>query len=275
MLKSLVSSRANTNEHIEAVTAERDFFREKYAAQMNEMEALKGQLKESQRVIDRLRKQVLDLEMGRVTCEDAASVVGSAKKNMLTGGSSNTSLTSMNNKEEESGCSLVESLQVDTLNYNTIESVDAVTKEQSTNDDEAQPNDLQDLEQDASSDKDEADRIRANAERLLQWSDYQSRRSTLSPTNTPSSRKGDQGTSFTYDASDSNKNNVEREQEDSFPVSSSSSERPNSRGGKVSKFLNNLKDIIDPPFDDETDSDDERDESSDEESSIDHRSFDD
>ena len=43
----------------------------------------------------------------------------------------------------------------------------------------------------------------------------------------------------------------------------------------MSKFLNGLKDIIDPPLDDELTSDDERDESSDEESSIDHRSFDD
>ena len=277
MLKSLVSSRnASPTEHIEAVTAERDFFREKYAAQMNEMEALKSQLKESQRVIDRLRKQVLDLEMGQGGGESLSTIhVSDGDADKLAGDGSNASLTSMNEEDMSSSSDTTSNPTADAKGDET-----KVATVQQSMKDEAPPADSE-PDEDISSEKDEedeADRIRANAERLLQWSDYQTRRSTLSPANTPSSR-ADEGKPFTYDVTDAN-NSVDEENDDSFSLNSPPSKMEyssidsTSKSGKMSKFLNNLKDIIDPPLDDVTDSDDERDESSDEESSIDHRSFD-
>ena len=267
MLKSLVSPQT---EHIEAVTAERDFFREKYASQMNEMEAMKLQLKESQRVIDRLRKRVLDLER----CSPGEGEANGDGEKVESDGV-DAPLDSVNHEEKSS----LSNATVDPMEDATQNHLENTAVKQSTNE-ESQSQDVQPEEEDAPSDKDEEDeanRIRANAERLLQWSDYQTRRS---PVNTPSGTK-EEGKSFNdYDVTES----AVQENDDSYSFHSPSkmeyssidSTSKTGGGGKMSKFLTNLKDIIDPPLDqyDVTDSDDERDESSDEESSIDHRSFD-
>ncbi|KAL3783373.1 hypothetical protein HJC23_013418 [Cyclotella cryptica] len=316
MFQSLVSqARANgggSQEHIEAVTAERDFFREKYAAQMNEMEHLKSQLKESRRVIDRLRKQVLDLEMqrsGSGGCVNGVATAGgaSAKNKALAGlGSSNTSLTSMTYGEEESirssPCSVAESLQADeerlARDSGGVEDKNArqeltgadnsEKQEQSTHDgdDEAgehKSNSTEEKEEeDMSSDKDEADQIRANAERMLQWANYQTtRRTTVSPSTTPTAKRtGEDENECVYNLTELDRTFGD-ESENSFLTSpqdlrndSYQLHTPSSHNqGKISKFLNKVKDIIDPPSEYESESDDE---SSEEESTstIDHRSFD-
>jgi hypothetical protein len=294
MLKSLVSQRSSaSNEHIEAVTAERDFFREKYAAQMNEMEHLKGQLKESQRVIDRLRKQVLELSMGAGDCSAAIAAGGSTKKEKASvSGSSNTSLTSMTYGDEESirssPCSVADCLQASPVGSPVGEdsstphepSIDAndIIKEQSTDEaeeDVTPTHDEPELEEDESEakDADEAADIRANAERMLQWANYQStRRSMLSPSATPSIK--DDG-AFVYDVTETNQSTDTYD--DSFSASPARNEKMNEtskqKNGRMSKLLSNLKDFVDPPFEDESDLDEE---SSDDESilSIEHRSFD-
>lgn len=252
MLKSIVSPRSAT-EHIEAVQAERDFFREKYAAQMSEMEALRLQLKESQRVIDRLRRQVLDLEKNSCGSETAAmaaedGVADEIRKELST------------EQEEEIKSSFVaDSLAIDTEDE----------PEQTTDDTEEEVNE-----------KDEAHQIRANAERLLQWSDYQSRRSTTSPINSPTGDekafKFDDDSASTKTDDSENTNPSEREESFSSPLRMECSLIDSTRKNKVkmSNILNGIRYIIDPPFDDGIISDDERDESSDEEISIDHRSFD-
>ncbi|KAL3798223.1 hypothetical protein ACHAWO_003428 [Cyclotella atomus] len=288
MLKSLVSPRSNNApEHIEAVQAERDFFREKYAAQMNEMEDLKGKLKESQRVIDRLRRQVLELEMGKDAASAAAAVVVSGESanrdnineettKQIANGSSSTSLTSMIQEE-------------DSIQSSSAADISKTVNEQSAASDVQH----EEGEEEEKEDDDEADQIRANAERLLQWSDYQSRRSTLSPSNTPSNND-DKNRSFTYDTTNdtsstrndssseftrinSNSSISNEQQHSPSPLKMEySSIGSTSKQGKMTKFLNGLKDIIDPPLDDYdgTDSEEDRDESSDEESSFDHRSLD-
>ena len=279
MLKSLVGPRTDPNEHIEAVTAERDFFREKYAAQMNEMEALKNQLRENQRLIDRLRKQVLDLEMDRSSGDGETVGVDAVQKEKTNDESSSNPLDSMTKHGKN------ESVKVKTSpadeNKNTTDSTNntsLINKQSTNNEDELEKNKSHELKEDVSFDKDEdeADRIRANAERLLEWSNYQSRRSSLPPSDAPSGRISDEGVSLVCVDTNLNRGN---EQQQSLSLSSpalnveaNQNNSPNNSrgGGKISKFLNNLKDIIDPPF---TDSDDDRDESSDEESRIDHRSF--
>ncbi|KAL7481634.1 hypothetical protein ACHAW6_007312 [Cyclotella cf. meneghiniana] len=312
MFQSLVSQARATgggsHEHIEAVTAERDFFREKYAAQMNEMEHLKSQLKESRRVIDRLRKQVLDLEMQRGESGKSANGVATAgctseRINALAGlGSSTTSLTSMTHGEEESirssPCSVVESLQADKEAFSrdscSAEEKNSMQESTDANGLEKQDKSTHDVdgeyvddklnsaeEEDASSDKDEAERIRANAERMLQWANYQTtRRSTMSPSTTPTAKRmGEDEIAFVYDLTNLN-TNFGDEREDSFEsprdlkINSNKTDNSNTHsGGKISKFLSTMKDIIDPPSDYESEFDNE---SSEEESTstIDHRSFD-
>ena len=65
MLLDLVSKARSggTSAEIEAILAERDFFRERYAEQIQTIEHLNVKLKETQRVVDKLRSQILDLEL--------------------------------------------------------------------------------------------------------------------------------------------------------------------------------------------------------------------
>lgn len=271
MLKSLVSTRSSNHEHIEAIREERDFFREKYAAQMNEMEALKGQLKESQRMIDRLRKRVLDLELGGAGA--AIDGVESDTKDKLEASSSNTSLASMNHEDMSTKLS---SIDDETTAVESNKEMETRTSSTTHDHDETQQNTLE--PDDLSDNEDgEADRIRANAERLLQWSDYQSRRSTLSPTDTPSRGSiADGRSSFGFDdkkGGDDRYDSISATTPSPKMILNSSAERTNdiNGGSKVGKFLDNLMDKIDPL---PTYSDDERDESVHEDSSPDHRSSD-
>ena len=269
MLKSLVSNRSSTHEHIEAIREERDFFREKYAAQMNEMEALKGQLKESQRMIDRLRKRVLDLELGGTGA--AIDGVESDTKDKSEASSSNTSLASMNHEDMSTKLSSIDDETTAVESNKEMETRTSSTTHDETQQNTLEPDDLSDNEDG------EADRIRANAERLLQWSDYQSRRSTLSPTDTPSRGSiADGRSSFGFDdkkGGDDRYDSISATTPSPKMILNSSAERTNdiNGGSKVGKFLDNLMDKIDPL---PTYSDDERDESIDEDSSPDHRSSD-
>jgi hypothetical protein len=284
MLKSLVSPRSNATEHIEAVIAERDFFREKYAAQMNEMEDLRNQLKESSRVIDRLRRRVLDLE-----CENnnnaAAGVVNSGGEDVAAEEGGERIQKSVGGSGSDTVVIQDESTKSNFGSTEDQNEQSAANTQQEQKDDEEYPSEEEK--------EDEANQIRANAERLLQWSNYQSRRSSaLSPTN---STLDDKNRSFNYEE----KTNIDVSPNESTrssgsdPTTNNNNNNNNSpckemeyssiqstSGGKMSKFLNGLKEIIDPPLllsDDDEDysDDDERDESSDEESgSIDHRSLD-
>ena len=60
MLRELVSkARIGPSADLEAMTAERDFFREKYTEQMMKMSAMEEILSENQRIIHKLRGEIL------------------------------------------------------------------------------------------------------------------------------------------------------------------------------------------------------------------------
>ena len=211
MLRDLVSqarsaATSSSAGDLEAITAERDFFREKYAEQMNVMEHLNGQLKESQRIIDKLRSQILDLEVEKsstntnnigggmgsgsssvtclTSCED-----GSVKSKSIAGDSdadvvkvietavddevseiNNSIPTTTNNAQDVGSPTPTDNQkQSKTIELGESEESGDLEKEGEDSDDEDEDDD----------DDDDIDRIRANAERMLMWANYQtSKRST-------------------------------------------------------------------------------------------------
>ena len=214
MLRDLVSqarsaATSSSAGDLEAITAERDFFREKYAEQMNVMEHLNGQLKQSQRIIDKLRSQILDLEMEKsstnivntnnigcgmgsgsssvtclTSCED-----GSVKSKSIAGDSdadvvkvietavddevseiNNSIPTTTNNAQDVGSPTPTDNQkQSKTIELGESEESGDLEKEGEDSDDEDEDDD----------DDDDIDRIRANAERMLMWANYQtSKRST-------------------------------------------------------------------------------------------------
>ena len=62
MLRGITSPSVIRSE-LEACQAERDFFKEKYTENTAIIEQLNSKLKDSQRVVDKLRSQILELEL--------------------------------------------------------------------------------------------------------------------------------------------------------------------------------------------------------------------
>jgi hypothetical protein len=315
MLRELVSkARIGPSADLEAMTAERDFFREKYTEQMIVMERLRGELRESQRIIDRLRGRIISDEKSRSLSAGGGDEEGGGKASRLGGRSStNTSLTSYGDR----------SLRSDVVDR--VSHCDECTNEVADgpvfgDDGIAQTRDIDDAEDGSSAASerseveeertddgggsknddcdygDEAERIRANAERMLQWAMYQttSKRST-----TPNaSRNADE---FTFDGLDdksksrrasAGSRDVSESMISSIPMSnddrqismldddddstldsdstchsgrsvgrrivgSGTTTTTTSKGGKIGRLLNNLRDMIDPPS--ESESEGERD----------------
>ena len=244
MLRQLLSpsrsdappSSGSVQQQLEAVTAERDFFREKYAEQIEGMDELKVQLKESQRVIDRLRSQVLDLEVERsrlaregassgsigiisggdelknprkacgssdtsltsATCEDSTKSLSASVRNDVgsMGASVSGDKENSDYNDSSSSTSPVEKEFVgeDGVNTNSHTSLDDKVRDQCNLEaDDAAGNGMStddesiDGEEESSADeKDEADQIRAKAEKMLIWANYQTARRT--PTKEQSNR---------------------------------------------------------------------------------------
>lgn len=215
----------SVQQQLEAVTAERDFFREKYAAQMNEMESLQTELKESRRMIDKLRSQILDLEVERARMAGESSDCFSPVKIVSTGekmktpqknerGSANTSITSAATSvdstrsspdfvENDVSCAGANSsgIQCDAdalvSDIHTSDSTEEILRCDDDNvekagmnppfaeedllaeDDNSTDTDEADDRDESADDEDGADQIRAKAERMLIWANYQAhRRST-------------------------------------------------------------------------------------------------
>lgn len=193
MLRNLVQARDGTSaQQLEAVTAERDFFREKFAEQMNVMEHLKGQLKESQRVIHKLRSEILDLEIGKSSLMEQ---VGGAKQIESSGGSTNSSVTCLtcdddvttksgveNNaetaNEEADGC-VAEDDYASSNNGKEAEEKERDPDVDSLDDDDRSTHSEEsgeEEEEESGGEDDEADdiaNIRANAAKMLLWANYQ------------------------------------------------------------------------------------------------------
>mmetsp|Transcript_15998 Transcript_15998/g.33831 ORF Transcript_15998/g.33831 Transcript_15998/m.33831 type:complete len:295 (-) Transcript_15998:95-979(-) len=289
MLRAVTGASA---QQLEAVTAERDFFREKYAEQMNEMEHLKGQVKESQRMIDKLRSQILDLELEKTRLIEQ-SVVKAPKQIESSAGSTHTSVTcdtdddlttkssTENNSEpveEANESSDVAKEDEEKLCDADVGSLDGGCQTSpSEESEEDQPGDDDDDDDEA-----EAENIRANAERMLLWANYQtSKRSTPNTSLIQESldggddgSKSDAGSRFNTPSKIGVSSAIVYSlqqpnipDDDSLSLSSSprnlSEQSPGSDGvkqpGSIGKLFNNLKDMIDPlsESDSEDDSDDE------------------
>ena len=327
MLLDLVSKARSggTSAEIEAILAERDFFRERYAEQIQTIEHLNVKLKETQRVVDKLRSQILDLELEKKSrggdvdddvttsqIEERSSSCGHAED--PTSSSSRVGCSrAVDEPSKEVETSLDVGIDADlpsspqqAANETNIERVSKNAASQlddelsSPIDDEDEGGEENDDDYEPSSDNDEneAEQIRANAERMLQWANYQSsKRSTpntsmnfdsLDDGTNDNESSNCEATSSTFRSSTptrsaSEVNNVahsipksldERnnlldgnDDGDSSLGSSStthSSERlvrtgGNTRGGKIGKLFNNLRDMIEGPpseSDSEAESDD-------------------
>ncbi|KAL7530321.1 hypothetical protein ACHAXR_003423 [Thalassiosira sp. AJA248-18] len=301
MLRDLVAQArtgSTSAEQLEAVTAERDFFREKYAEQIDAMEELKGQLKESQRVIARLRSQVLDLELGK-----SSGVVGATstpKQVESSGDSTNTSVTALTCDDDMTTKSGIGN------NNNVEEPVNGEVTDGSVGDDGATPSsnvqavevrnsdaeshkeddersttgegsDDDEEEEESGSEDDEADKIRANAERMLLWANYQTSKRSTPNTSLIQDSEHDGGDDDESKAETESRRDTSSDAivyslptsldkrrsglDDDSTLGSTSRYQPSvgsgsSRSGnKIGTIFNNLRDMIDPPS--ESDSDDE------------------
>lgn len=328
MLRDLVQqARAGgTNPELEAVTAERDFFREKYIEQVDEMESLRAKLKESQRIIDRLRGDVLDLEMERSTPikrspargRGAEGGVGGVVAAAITpkqigggsGGSTDTSVTCLTDNDDD----LTTKSGVENSAEQASEAAEgpvagdgekssgndqdgegeqggsnddepeaaAAEKKQSTTPVEESGSEEDNGDEESDSEDDEAEKIRANAARMLLWANYQtSKRSTPNTSmiqddeeskvetassrhNTPSKINGPDAIVYSLPTSLDRRYGQlldSDDDDDDSTLGSSSRHRPEpsvgswrsgatterASAGKVGRLFNNLRDMIDPP----------------------------
>lgn len=200
---------------LEAMTAERDFFREKYAEQMNVMGHLNDQLKESKRVINKLRSEILDLEVEKSSLVEQGGTIDKAPKQIgSSGGSTDTSVTGLSCDEDSfrsdadsnAGCTMAAKSASEGTEVAIVEDtvtslapiiagepeehgsdpVDAISlkdDDQSTfsreSDEEGETEDEEEDHDEGGDEDDEADKIRANATKMLLWANYQSsKRST-------------------------------------------------------------------------------------------------
>ena len=304
MLRDFVSkARIGASAELEAMTAERDFFREKYSEQMVVMEQLNRKLKDSQRVVDKLRRQILDAEVEKSRSvqhggvgEDSKLIGGSSGR-----GSSNTSVTSHEDQSLRSGfhrnadradpdeCAtkvadadgpVIRDSVTLTSNLNDTDDERSATSEQQSSEEEKQ------ADEESNSEDDEADKIRANAERMLQWAQYQtSKRSTPntsivqedtdgigdeSKSLRSSTRSKSVSESIVYslpmsfdkrqisllDDDDNSSLGLDSTNHSERSVGTRDRGGTASKGGKFGNLINNLRDMIDPPS--ESDSDGER-----------------
>jgi hypothetical protein len=304
MLRDFVSkARIGASAELEAMTAERDFFREKYSEQMVVMEQLKGKLKDSQRVVDKLRRQILDAEVEKSRSVQHGEVGEAAK--LIAGsigrGSTNTSVTSHEDQSLRSGVHLnadradpnerstkvadgpvVRDNVALTSNLNDTDNERSATSEESS---EAEKQ----ADEESNSEDEEANKIRANAERMLQWAQYQtSKRSTPnasivqeytdglddeSKSLRSCTRSKSLSESIVYslpinfdkrqisllDDDDNSTLGLDSTNHSERSVGTRDKSGTTPQGGKFGNLFNNLRDMIDPPSESDFDGESEND----------------
>lgn len=317
MLRDLVQQARSggTSAELEAVTAERDFFREKYAEQIDAMEVMKGQLKESQRIIDKLRGQVLDLELEKSGMVEQSKgtpkQIKTPKSIQSSGGSTDTSVTALSYDDDlttKSGAEasvepVSEAADADgpvasvasPRSAQKAEEQEGAQDVDSPEDDDEQSapapdvdSDEEEEDEESGSEDDEADNIRAKAERMLMWANYQSSKRSTPNTSmirdeddddddeskteterpTPSKVVSDAIVYSLPTSLDERQNNLTDDDDDSTLGSSSRHHNPErsvgswrsgansgaGSSGKMGNLFNNLRDMIDPPSESEIDS---------------------
>jgi hypothetical protein len=237
MLGDLLSKAAGhgTAAELEAMTAERDFFREKYTEQMLKMNAMEEVLRDNQRMIRRLRDEILAAKQQQQQQQQQKS------EGLTITGSSGNAVTddevsvrhgdiTYENDDDDGDDDKAQHSESSASNYSKIDDGG-----DSRNDNEAEE-------------------IRANAERMLQWAQYQS-----SKKSSPESLRRQMNSSCRK--SDAN---VVSFSANSLVDLDSDQDRDTSvtKEGKMSKLSDNLRDMISPSAssddDEECESDDER-----------------
>ena len=302
MLRSMVSqATGGTSAELEAITAERDFFREKYAEQIDAMEEMKTKLKESQRVIDRLRSQVLDLELEK--SKRTSSGRQQQQQQMESPGSTNTSVTALTCDDDATTKSGVENVVESTVERASGDSAEEEIspstecgpaevsqdvdedEQQSVPDDSDEEGSDEEEESEAESEDDEAAKVRAQAERMLLWANYQtSKRPTPntsliqdddnddddddeSKADSETRPEGGVSGEIVYDlptSLDKRRSSLLDDDDDDESTlgsssrhhaepSVSSNSRTGSAGGKIGTLFNKLQDMIDPPSESDSD----------------------
>lgn len=292
MISPRSAGAATAPEHIEAVTAERDFFRDKYAEQIDEMERLKDRLKESQRVIDRLRGEILELEAeksggaaGRGCSPQAPTGSPTAPKE-ASGGSTDTSVTCPTDDDERAENHAASAHGVPGVAVvGDGAGTEKTTKDGSEEDEGSISSKGEGREPGGDEDEDdEAENIRANAARMLLWANYQTSKRATPNTSLLEDSVHDDDSKAERRFSTPSKTGVSGAIVCSLPTSlaraalddesslgSGSRHRPersvgswrsgsHSRAshGKIGALFHNLRDMIDPPS--ESDAGDESEE---------------
>ncbi len=257
MFRDLVSPRTSAAAELEAITAERDFFKEKYAAHASEMEAMKTQLKESQRMVDKLRNQVLDLSQQVMELEGeklSRSSGAEEKKEDASLGEKSNSEHSMDNAVDTQQPRVLSEVSTPTKKETATEDESSEKENNDENEDGESEADSDNDDDDDSHDNDEAEAIRLKASRMLAWASYQS------SIRTPTKIDGESGMetptqpitsrpSAAYTLPTKIKSLLD---EDDVSDASSfveqhqvaSDSKLTARGGKIGKFVSNLKDMM-------------------------------
>ena len=202
MLRGITSQSVIRSE-LEACQAERDFFKEKYTENTAIIEQLNCKLKDSQRVVDKLRSQILDLELEKSKHTGANNDAGgdSSKDTFITCTSSNEDVVEDKNStisveedklnavvDNDDNCnntpsksSLQEALAIDNEGESSVD-VGSPTHTDKLCIEEGNNNVDKDEDNEEEDEEDDIDKIRANAERMLLWANYQtSKRSNSTP----------------------------------------------------------------------------------------------
>ena len=298
MFRDLVSPRSSAAAQLEAVTSERDFFKEKYAAHASEMEALKAQLKESQRMVDKLRRQVLELTAekrgnDRVASSNSNPSLAEMNDNSSGGGEGNTdNEADLQQPQQDSDDQVAgEFVATPSTKKNHVTAIDESSeKENNAKNDEVDSDDGAEDESecesdDDSHDNDEAEAIRLKAERMLAWASYQhsSRRTPSTPVVDNEKDADDEHVLETPDQStvtnrgssayslpakiQSLLSDDEESDSSSFVQQPASDSKQPLKNGRIGKFVSNLKDMMGTQSESESCSEDESVSSSDSECS--------
>jgi hypothetical protein len=247
MLGDLLSKAAGhggTAAELEAMTAERDFFREKYTEQMMKMSAMEEILSENQRIIHKLRGEILaakkqqQQQCQQQNSDEGATTTTSSSANVIT--------------DDEDFSRRHDDTDNDEDGYDDKDNESHPETSASNNN------------RDSSSSDNEADEIRANAERMLQWAQYQSTKKSSS-SESSLTRRQQQNSSSCLKSDGMKVVNISAK---SLVDMDSDQDRDTSvtKEGKMSKLFDNMRDVISPSVSSDDD-DDEECESADESSS--------
>jgi hypothetical protein len=222
MLGDLLSKAAGhgTAAELEAMTAERDFFREKYTEQMLKMNAMEELLRDNQRMIHRLRDEILAAKHQQQQQQQQQQ-----KSEGLT----------ITRRSENAVTDDEVSVRHGDITYENDDDDGDDDKEQHS---ESSASNYSKIDDGCDSSNDnEAEEIRANAERMLQWAQYQSSKKSSSESlrrqKNSACRKSDVDVVFSANSL----LDLDSDQDRDTSVT---------KEGRMSKLCDNLRDMISP-----------------------------